>query len=141
MRRASMMRGTRTRSPSRPGRPAASRSSASRDDVLHGFALVRATLDEAEILTICTAPGVRRRGVGFAIVTAACAYCGGLGIQRLFLEVSVENAPALALYARAGFAVIGRRAGYYQPQDGGPPIDALVLALTLADQPLRISKR
>lgn len=104
---------------------------ATRDDALAGFALIRATLDEAEILTLCIAPDIRRRGIGLALVTGACAYCAGLGVLRLYLEVSVENEPAIALYARAGFAIIGRRRGYYRPAAGGPAVDALALAATL----------
>lgn len=44
------------------------------------------------------------------------------GAARIFLEVSVENAAARRLYARAGYTQIGRRKAYYA--DG---TDALVL--------------
>jgi ribosomal-protein-alanine N-acetyltransferase len=48
------------------------------------------------------------------------------GAACLFLEVSEVNAPARALYARAGAEEVGRRRRYYS--DGS---DALVLRITL----------
>jgi ribosomal-protein-alanine N-acetyltransferase len=38
----------------------------------------------------------------------------GLGARTVFLEVDENNAPARALYRRAGFADVGRRKSYYQ---------------------------
>ena len=38
----------------------------------------------------------------------------GVGARRLFLEVDRNNAPARALYKRAGFYEVGQRQGYYQ---------------------------
>ena len=35
-----------------------------------------------------------------------------------FLEVAKDNAPALALYERFGFAKVGERSGYYRRADG-----------------------
>jgi ribosomal-protein-alanine N-acetyltransferase len=48
------------------------------------------------------------------------------GARRMFLEVATNNVAASALYARAGYAEVGRRARYYA--DGA---DALVLARSL----------
>jgi ribosomal-protein-alanine N-acetyltransferase len=36
----------------------------------------------------------------------------------MFLEVAKDNAPALALYERFGFAKVGERTGYYRRADG-----------------------
>jgi len=91
-----------------------------------GFILLRAVADEAEILTLAVAPLVRRNGVGRALVEAAAATAAARGAESLFLEVSADNAAALALYAAAGFEPAGLRKGYYA--DGA---DALVLRRTL----------
>jgi ribosomal-protein-alanine N-acetyltransferase len=45
------------------------------------------------------------------------------GAVEAFLEVRVDNEAARALYARAGFAQVGLRRGYY---DGGR-VDAVVM--------------
>ncbi len=88
-----------------------------------GLALARVAADEAELLTIGVLPQARRRGAGLALLRAASGEAARRGATRLFLEVATANAPARALYARAGLVEVGRRRRYYP--DGG---DALVLA-------------
>jgi tRNA threonylcarbamoyladenosine biosynthesis protein TsaB len=78
-----------------------------------GFALARHAAGEAEILTLCTRPATRRRGVARALVRSLVEALGAEGVTSLFLEVGEDNQPALALYQSLGFEVVGRRAGYY----------------------------
>jgi ribosomal-protein-alanine N-acetyltransferase len=92
-----------------------------------GFVLWRTVADEAEILTICTAPNMRRRGVGKYLLDAAIAAVSGAGAKRLLLEVAVDNAPAIGLYRATGFTEEGRRPGYYRTEAG--PVDALILGM------------
>ncbi len=87
-----------------------------------GLVLARMAADEAEVLTIGVAPDTRRRGHGAALLRGALAAARARGAGAMFLEVAAGNAPALALYAREGFAEVGRRRRYYA--DGA---DALVL--------------
>lgn len=91
-----------------------------------GFLLARVAADEAEILTLAVAPPARRQGVGGALLAAALVRALAAGAATMFLEVSVANTPARALYAAAGFAESGRRRRYYA--DGS---DALVLSRRL----------
>ncbi|MBV8939579.1 MAG: ribosomal protein S18-alanine N-acetyltransferase [Alphaproteobacteria bacterium] len=91
-------------------------------EALGGFVLLRAAADEAEILTLAVIPACRSEGVGMALVEAAIGEAGRRGAATMFLEVAENNAPALALYARAGFAAVSRRARYY-----GGKTDAMVL--------------
>ncbi len=83
-----------------------------------GFILSRIAADEAEILTVATAPRLRGRGYGGRLVAAHLPDLMRAGVRRLFLEVEAENAPALKLYERAGFVPIGRRKGYYRTAAG-----------------------
>ncbi len=94
------------------------------------FALVRVTLDEAELLTIATRPDHRRTGRARALMRNWQARAAGIGASRAFLEVAADNAPALALYAACGYATAGVRRGYYA-RASGPPVDAIVLTRPL----------
>jgi ribosomal-protein-alanine N-acetyltransferase len=91
-----------------------------------GLVLWRIAADEAEILTICTLPGRRRMGAGRQLLAAAIGAMPAAGVRRLFLEVAVDNAPAIGLYRAFGFTDEGRRRGYYQGPNGA--VDALILA-------------
>jgi len=88
--------------------------------------LGRIAADEAEILTLAVAPPARRQRRAMALLRATIDHARTAGARALFLEVATSNQPARALYARAGFAQVGRRPRYYA--DGS---DALVLRLDL----------
>lgn len=98
-----------------------------------GLALFRAVAGEAELLSIGVLPTARGRGIGRALLDAALAGAAQDGARTMFLEVAVDNGPACALYRRAGFTPVGRRAGYYRRPDG-VPADALVLRRGLSPQ-------
>lgn len=91
-----------------------------------GVVLLRVAADEAEILTLGVAPAARRRGVAALLLSNAIEIARRAGASALFLEVSVLNEAARALYARAGLAEVGRRRRYYADQS-----DALVLRIDL----------
>jgi [ribosomal protein S18]-alanine N-acetyltransferase len=91
-------------------------------DPAGGMLLARVAADEAEILTLAVAPASRRGGIGLGLVAAAMRHAAADGAVAMFLEVASGNAAARALYEKAGFVRVGRRARYY-PQGG----DALVL--------------
>jgi ribosomal-protein-alanine N-acetyltransferase len=98
-----------------------------------GFILWRTAAGEAEILTLAVAPAVRRRGLARALLTEACKRARNDGAEAMFLEVSDQNAAAVALYDGAGFARAGLRRGYYASLV--PPQDALVMRLALTPSP------
>lgn len=85
---------------------------------LRGFALSRLAADEAEILTIAVDAAFQGRRIGRALLAENLRQAANLGAKAMFLEVAEDNAPALALYARFGFARVGERAGYYRRKDG-----------------------
>lgn len=87
------------------------------DGVAAGFALARAAADEAELLLLATAPALRRRGVGRALLRAVIADCKDRGIARLHLEVRAGN-DAIELYRADGFAKVGERRAYYRGTNG-----------------------
>lgn len=92
-----------------------------------GFAALRRTIDEAEVLYTAVDPAYQARGVGKALLREACNRMLEAGARRLFLEVRVSNKHALGLYSSLGFALHTLRKGYYRE----PSEDAYVMCLEL----------
>ena len=80
----------------------------------------------ARLYSIASRPEARGKGVGSALLDACAAAARRRRCRALRLEVRVDNAAAIRLYALKGFRGIGRLAGYYE--DGA---DALRFELTL----------
>jgi [ribosomal protein S18]-alanine N-acetyltransferase len=80
---------------------------------LTGFIVSRLAAGEAEILSVAIAPNQRGRGFARPLLDLHLRRLAGLGARAVFLEVDEHNAPANALYRRAGFGEVGRRKGYY----------------------------
>jgi [ribosomal protein S18]-alanine N-acetyltransferase len=94
-----------------------------------GFALNRQIADEAELLLLAVAPAFRRRGIAMALIERTLHLLRRRNGSRLHLEVRHNN-PAIELYKKSGFLLIGRRPGYYHGTDGQIH-DALTLSHTL----------
>ena len=103
-------------------------------NIPQGFVLAWTPGPEAEILTIAVVPEARGQGVGAALAEAALEFAAARGAETMMLEVAESNAAARALYARIGYAEIGRRPAYYQSRDGAE--DALVLSRGVRDRQL-----
>ena len=104
----------------------------------HGFVVGRVVAGEAELLTIAVEPLAQRQGFGHNLMGKFMAEIRARHADTAFLEVAETNLAARALYAKWGFAEVGRRRGYYVTQDGHA-IDALVLtrAVQAPDPSLR----
>ena len=97
---------------------------------LPGFALGRAVLDEAELLTLAVDPALHRIGIGRACLAAFEDEAAARDATVLHLEVAVTNNPAVALYRSAGWQETGRRKAYYKGPDAR--IDALLMTKRLS---------
>ncbi|MDI9891893.1 ribosomal protein S18-alanine N-acetyltransferase [Rhodococcus sp. IEGM 1404] len=96
---------------------------------LVGYAGLRAVrgAKDADIQTITIAETARGRGRGRALLAELLAEAERRGVHDVFLEVRADNPVAQTLYASEGFAEVGRRPRYYQPDD----VDAIVMQLDL----------
>ncbi len=96
---------------------------------LIGYAGLRAVRHarDADIQTITISSAARGRGRGRALLTALLDEAVQRGVHDVFLEVRADNPVAQALYVSEGFAEVGRRPRYYQPDD----VDAIVMQLDL----------
>ncbi|WP_295784580.1 ribosomal protein S18-alanine N-acetyltransferase [uncultured Microbacterium sp.] len=96
---------------------------------LIGYAGLRAVRGarDADIQTITISEAARGRGRGRALLGTLLDEAARRAVHDVFLEVRADNPVAQALYASEGFAEVGRRPRYYQPDD----VDAIVMQLDL----------
>jgi [ribosomal protein S18]-alanine N-acetyltransferase len=109
--------------------PATGSSVQGTGEVVVGYGGVRALRGSADsdIQTIALDAAHRGSGRGRALLRALLAEAAARGAHEVFLEVRADNPVAQRLYLSEGFAEIGRRAGYYQPDD----VDAVIMRLDL----------
>ena len=90
------------------------------------YAAFRHAAGEAELLRVAVHPDGRRKGLARALLRQGLEELNRADVQVCFLEVRVDNTPAITLYESLGFTCIGMRRGYYR--DGA---DAMVFVLEL----------
>jgi ribosomal-protein-alanine N-acetyltransferase len=96
---------------------------ASAEGELLGYIGMMSVLDEGYISNVAVAPGLRRRGVGRALVREMLRRAEARGLAFVTLEVRAHNEGAIALYASEGFGPVGLRRAYYER----PREDALLM--------------
>ena len=94
-----------------------------------GYGIMSQGGDEAHLLNLCLAEGMRGRRLGALLLEHLVQRAISEGVRVLYLEVRPSNLRAIRLYRRAGFARIGVRRNYYRAAGGRE--DALVLARSL----------
>ena len=86
--------------------------------------------DVADVMTVAVAPRARGRGLGGLLLAELERRAAARGAASVMLEVRADNAPARALYERAGYQVLSTRRRYYQPGD----VDAIVMRKLLHER-------
>lgn len=97
------------------------------DGTVLGYAGLQTVLDEGYINNVAVAEAYRRQGVADELIAAFVRF-GQAKLAFLTLEVRASNAPAIALYAKHGFAEAGRRKNYYDD----PKEDAILMTRNFA---------
>jgi ribosomal-protein-alanine N-acetyltransferase len=100
---------------------------ADEDGVLIGYAGLWFDGQDAQVMTIGTDTRRQNRGIGRGLLRRLAELAREQGATQLFLEVRVDNDPAVHLYESEGFERLGRRRRYYQPED----VDAWTMRLDL----------
>ncbi|MFW2542992.1 GNAT family N-acetyltransferase [Primorskyibacter sp. 2E107] len=96
----------------------------------HAFVLGQVIADEAEIFALAADPDHHRTGQASIAFAHFLSDAAARGATQVFLEVSAENAPAIAFYEAKGFIRAGVRRGYYRsPHEKA--VDAVVMRLDL----------
>lgn len=93
-----------------------------RNDKIVGYLVYSTVLDECHILNVAVHPDFRRMGIAQKMLDFLFNEGEKEGIKFYYLEVRVDNAPAINFYKNNGFKELGLRKGYYR--DG---TDALVM--------------
>ncbi|MCP5085654.1 MAG: ribosomal protein S18-alanine N-acetyltransferase [Rhodobacteraceae bacterium] len=83
-----------------------------------GFVIGRVAGPEAELLTLAVEPASQGHGLGRQLLEEFENAAGDQGACDLFLEVAIDNAPAIRLYETAGFQPCGQRKDYYASPKG-----------------------
>ena len=77
------------------------------------YAFFRLAADELHLLKIAVSPAWRGQGIASRLLKRCFAIRAKQGATSVHLEVRPSNTPAIELYLKLGFEVIGRRHKYY----------------------------
>lgn len=89
-------------------------------------------LSHVASLAVAVDPLARRQGIGLALLGGFLDWARLHGVGKCTLSVLAHNAPAIALFRRAGFSPEGLRRGQFRLQDGLR--DEVLMALWLTEE-------
>ncbi len=99
---------------------------------LWGYCILYPAVDELHLLNITIDPVLRRNGIGSRVMQAIEGIATQQKMSRVILEVRPSNIPAVKLYERMGYAIIGVRRAYYPIDEAtGKREDAGVMAKSI----------
>lgn len=88
-----------------------------------GYVGCQTVLDEGYITNVAVCPDHRRRGVAAQLLQALADRAILQKLAFVTLEVRAFNAPAIALYTKAGYVPVGQRKNFYR----APTEDAVLM--------------
>ena len=100
------------------------------DDEVLGYFVAMKGVDEVHLLNITVAVEHQGQGLARLMLDALALWTRSQGLEWLWLEVRVSNAPAIRVYERHGFSRVGLRKDYY-PASHGERESAIVMSLNL----------
>lgn len=92
-----------------------------------GYVGMMYVIDEGYISNVAVSEKYRRQGIADALIDMLYERASALGLSFMTLEVRKSNLPAIRLYEKHGFAVVGSRKNYYDL----PKEDALLMTCFL----------
>ena len=84
------------------------------NDRLAGYIGSQSVEGEADVMNVAVHPDFRRRGIAEELCRQLVSVLNERDVHSLTLEVRASNAPAIALYEKLGFTLVGRRPNYYR---------------------------
>ena len=96
---------------------------AKQDSKTAGYIGLYIIAEDCDIANVAVLPQFRGRGIAKKLIEHAESHAKEKGVKKLMLEVRASNIPAISLYEKLGFSVVGIRKNYYtQPKE-----DALLM--------------
>lgn len=80
---------------------------------IRGLIVIQVSNQEADIVTICVDPVKQNRGIAQILLNTSFDLLKHYNISELFLEVAKNNVPAIKIYEKLEFAVVGVRKKYF----------------------------
>ena len=102
-----------------------------KSNFLVGYALGFFVRQEFHLASLAIRGDMRRQSLGTFLLSSVVERVKDMGSQLITLEVRMSNAPAIALYEKAGFSQIAIREGYYSH----PGEDAIVMLKRISEDP------
>lgn len=99
---------------------------AKQKDEIVGFAGIIIIIDEANIMNIVTKKNKRNLGIGSKLLDKLIDFSKEKNQKSITLEVDEQNKPAIKLYEKYNFKIVGQRKKYYHNDN-----DALLMTLSL----------
>ena len=92
-----------------------------------GYVSFTIIIDECQIVNVATSQGYRKMGVGKSLIEELLGYAKKSGVSKVYLEVRESNLPAISLYKKYGFEIVGVSKNHYSQ----PTEDALLMNLEI----------
>lgn len=87
---------------------------AEEDGAVAGYAFVWVVYEMAHLINIAVRGESKGKGYGEALLRHVLERARREGAQAIYLEVRINNGPAIALYRKYGFAERGTKESYYR---------------------------
>ena len=84
------------------------------DGKVVGYVCVRVMYEEAQICNIAVLSSYRRQGIATRLLEKVAEFSAGEGCERCELEVNVCNIPAVDLYKKCDYVIVGTRVNFYR---------------------------
>ena len=101
------------------------------NDELLAFSITSIVADECEILSMSVAPQYHRQGYGDKLMAFLLGHAKQQKAAKIYLDVNVNNDPAIQYYKKHGFEQTGVRKQYYEIPGAQERDDALLMAREL----------
>lgn len=102
---------------------------ASAESKVLGYIGVHEICGEAYITNVAVFPEYRRLGIGETLIDAATHGAKQRNCDFISLEVRISNVPAIELYKKEGYNIVGQRKNFYS----NPTEDAYIMTRYLKD--------